>query len=68
MFVTLTDSKRGIPVLVNLDRVLYAYRQTQRDATVLVFGKVAGSGARSVAVAVDETLPEIQRRRRMAGD
>ena len=73
MFVSLTDAKLGTPLLVNLERVLYAYRQASEDATVIVFGKMpqaaAGDGRaplRTVAVAVTETLREIQEKRRMA--
>ena len=76
MFVTLTDAKHGIPVLVNLDQVLYAYRQEGQGLSVLVFGKVVeprGPGAdqaariHNVAVTVEEDLLQIQQQRRMAG-
>ena len=73
MFVSLTDAKQGTPLLVNLDRMLYAYRQASEDATVIVFSKIPQAGAsagraplRTVAVAVTETLREIQEKRRMA--
>ncbi len=68
MFITLTDARQDSPVLVNLDQVLYGYRDASEEVTVLVFGKVAASGARlrSVAVAVTETLRDIQEKRRMA--
>ncbi|KPK64930.1 MAG: hypothetical protein AMK73_04490 [Planctomycetes bacterium SM23_32] len=71
MFVTLTHAQGMMPVLVNLDQVLYAYRESGQEATVLVFGKVAdpnakpGSRLRKVAVTVDETLPQIQEKRRL---
>lgn len=75
MFVRLTDAKEGIPILVNLDRVLYAYRPPAAEVTALVFGKLVdpgepggreGARVRNVAVTVVETLPQIQEKRRMA--
>ena len=68
MFVTLTDARNDTPVLVNLDQVLYGFRDAGEEVTILVFGKVASSGARlrSVAVGVTETLRDIQEKRRMA--
>ena len=72
MFVMLTDAKKGLPVMVNLDLVLYGYRETGDEVTVLVFGKAfeaqpsGQTRARTVAVAVSETFQEIQARRRMA--
>jgi hypothetical protein len=72
MFLTLTHARGRTPVLVNLDQVLYAYRETGHEATVLVFGKVPepnarpGSRLRKVAVTVDETLNQIQEKRRLA--
>lgn len=75
MFVKLTDAKNEIPVLVNLDRVLYAYRREDTEVTLLVFGKLmeqrgpeAGSAARvrNVALTVVETLQEVQAKKRLA--
>ncbi|MFO8008059.1 MAG: hypothetical protein R6V05_10015 [Candidatus Brocadiia bacterium] len=71
MFIELTDAGRGMPVMVNLDRLLYAYERADADVTVLVFGKVAASGKgkrsklRPVALMVEETLREIQEKRRL---
>ncbi|MHC4592635.1 MAG: hypothetical protein ACYS8L_08080 [Planctomycetota bacterium] len=75
MFVRLTDAKEGIPLLVNLDMVLYAYRPPVGEVTALVFGKLAdpgepggraGARVRNIAVTVVETLQQIQEKRRMA--
>ena len=77
MFVTLTDVKNMTPVLVNLDKILYAYRPTggRVEASVLVFGKVVepqgprakrAARVRDIGLAVVETLPQIQEKRRMA--
>jgi hypothetical protein len=76
MFITLTDARAGTPVLVNLDQMLYAYRHSAGDATVVVFGKVVepmgldakpAAKVRLVAVTVSETLKDIQMKRRSAG-
>ena len=73
MFITLTDAGRGLPVMVNLERLLYAYERSDADVTVLVFGKVAvlrkggRSKLRPVALMVEETLNEIQEKRRLGG-
>jgi len=73
MLVTLTHLRGMTPILVNLDRMLYAYRDPQAEGTVIVFGKVpdtraGGSGAlRNVSVHVTETLQDIQKKRRMTG-
>ncbi|MGD2174832.1 MAG: hypothetical protein PVJ27_05470 [Candidatus Brocadiaceae bacterium] len=76
MFITLTDAKRGMPVLVNLDQLLYAYRDHDAELTMLVFGKLVapagGRGAakarvRSVALRVEEDLEQIHEKRRMGG-
>ena len=75
MFVKLTDAKNGIPVLVNLDRVLYAYRREDTEVTLLVFGKLMeprgpegapAARARNVALKVVETLQELQAKKRLA--
>jgi hypothetical protein len=72
MFVTLTDARKHIPVVVNLDLVLYGYRETGEEVTVLVFGKTFETGpsgqprARTVGVTVTETFQEIHAKRRMA--
>jgi hypothetical protein len=61
---------------VNLERVLYGYRREGREETVLVFGQVVQprplksnkpGRVRNVALLVEETLQDIQRKRRMAG-
>ena len=72
MLVMLTDARHDTPVLVNLDQLLYAYRDASEEATVLIFGKVAPPGQaapnarlRPVALVVSETLREIQEKRRL---
>ena len=71
MLVTLTDARKGIPLMVNLDLVLYGYRDAAEEVTVLVFGKEFETGpsgearARTVAVTVSETFTEIHSKRRM---
>jgi hypothetical protein len=68
MFVRLTHSKHLTALLVNLERVIYAYRDERHECTVLVFGQVPrpDGGVRNVAVTVSETLNEIQEKRRMS--
>ncbi len=59
--------------MVNLDRLLYAYERPDADVTVLVFGKVGvvrkgrRSKLRPVALMVEETLSEMQEKRRLGG-
>ncbi|MHC4480452.1 MAG: hypothetical protein ACYS1C_05715 [Planctomycetota bacterium] len=75
MFIMLTHAKDRTPLLLNLDRVLYAYRTAAGDATVLVFGEIVQpqpppskrpARIRHFAVTVTESLGEIQEKRRMA--
>jgi hypothetical protein len=56
--------------------MLYAYRHASGDATVIVFSKIVepmgldaqpAAKVRAVAVTVNETLKEIQMKRRSAG-
>jgi hypothetical protein len=76
MFVKLTDARRQLPVMVNLDNVLYAYREPIRNVTVIVFGKVPVARMRQgtrvtqlqpIALSVMETLAEVQEKRRLGG-